>query len=73
MIIFWIFVSALWAMSIWGGWAEKCYEKMKLKNYPWYWLDVLKIEKTDKNCILFIKVYSAIGAALLTIITAIAI
>jgi hypothetical protein len=72
IIIFWLAVSGLWVTNIWGGWAEKLYQKKKNEGYIWYWLRFFHIERTERNCILFIKSASMAGLILLTIGTLIA-
>jgi|APIni6443716594_1056825.scaffolds.fasta_scaffold1434396_1 hypothetical protein len=67
MILFWLLVCGLWGMNIWGGWAERTYEKTKDGSMTWYWLRLLHIERTERNCIFFIKSISAFGILLLTI------
>lgn len=56
-----------WAMNIWGGWAEKAYERQKDANLSWYWLRLLGITTSRENCVRFIKVVSAMGIALLLV------
>jgi len=65
-LIFWLVASGLWSMNIWGGWAERFYEKQKNNYWTWYWLRLFKIELTERNCILFIKGISLAGIILST-------
>ena len=54
-----------WAMNIWGGWAEKTYERAKNSTVAWYWLRKFNIETTPENCIRFLKITSAGGLAII--------
>ncbi len=59
-----VFYSAcvfVWAMNIWGGWAEAVYEKNKDSNFMWFWLLVFGVAKTRKNCVKFLKGLSCVG------------
>jgi hypothetical protein len=73
IITFWLVASGLWAMNIWGGWAERFYQKKKNDNNIWYWLRFFHIELTERNCILFIKGTSIAGLVLISIGSVIAI
>jgi hypothetical protein len=67
LISFWFIVSVLFSMSIWGGWAEKMYERNKESYWAWYWLRFFKIPLTRENCIRFTKRVSAFGFIALTL------
>jgi len=54
-----------WAMNIWGGWAEKTYERTKDSTTAWYWLRRFRIPTTRDNCIRFMKITSAGGIGVL--------
>jgi hypothetical protein len=56
-----------WAMNVWGGWAEKVYEKQKDSALSWYWLRLMGITTSRKNCVRFIKIVSTLGIVLLSI------
>ena len=56
----------VWAMNIWGGWAELFYKKYKDSKVTWFWLRVTGIEPTEFNCIRFVKVISYIGIFLVS-------
>lgn len=67
ILIFWLVASGLWSMSIWGGWAEKVYEKKKGDYWIWYWLRIFHIELTKRSCIAFIKGISMMGIIIITL------
>jgi hypothetical protein len=67
LISFWFIVSVLFSISIWGGWAEKMYERNKESYWPWYWLRFFKIPLTRENCIRFTKRASAFGFIMITL------
>ncbi len=69
LIVFDAGVIALWAMVIWGGWAEKAYVKTKNSEFTWYWLTMFGVEKSQDNCVRFIKSVSAFGIVLLAVAT----
>ena len=56
-----------WAMNIWGGWAERVYEKQKDSAFSWYWLRLMGITISRENCVRFVKIVSTLGVALLSI------
>ena len=60
VIILLLYLAAVlyWAMNIWGGWAEKFYDKAAPSSMVWSWLKVLKIELTKENCVKYIKITS---------------
>jgi len=57
----------IWAMNIWGGWAEMFYEKYKNSSAAWYLLRVMGIRKSPENCIRFTKIISASGIVLVSV------
>jgi hypothetical protein len=63
---FWFVITTFWSLNIWGGWAEKMYERWKDENYIWYWLRALDKPINKENCIKFIKSTSWLGLALST-------
>jgi len=67
LISFWLIVSVLFLMSIWGGWAEKMYERNKVRYWPWYWLRFFDIPITRENCIRFTKRVAVFGFIMLTL------
>ena len=67
ILIFWIAVVGLWAMSVWGGWAERHYEKVGGDSISWFWLRRLGVATTKRNCVRFTKGYSLLGIVLLTV------
>lgn len=50
-----------WGMNVWGGWAEKLFHKIGAASPAWFWLRLLHIETTEKNCVQFIKGISIVG------------
>jgi hypothetical protein len=69
LLFFWVGGIALWSMSVWGGWAEKTYRKIKDSDTAWYWLRVMRIPRTQENCIRFLKGTSILGMIILTLMT----
>lgn len=69
IIVFWIVVTGLFSMNIWGGWAKMFYEKNKEQYWPWYWLRIFKISLTPENCIRFIKTISIFGLLIITLVS----
>lgn len=69
IVIFGVAAAAIfiWAMNIWGGWAEMFYEKYKNSSMTWYWLRVMGIRTSPKNCIRFTKIISATGFVLVSV------
>ncbi len=67
ILIFWVIVSVLFSMSIWGGWAETLYQKNRNAHWSWYWLRFFHVELNEKNCILFIKGTSVAGLILVSV------
>jgi hypothetical protein len=57
----------LWAMTIWGGWAEKCYEREKDSYWAWCWLRITGVSLTKSNCVRFIKAVSLLGIVLVSV------
>jgi len=64
--LFSVAATILWAMNIWGGWAEKMYERTKCSKSSYFWLNTFSIPSTHENCVLFLKIISSIGIAALT-------
>jgi len=69
LIFFWAIGIVLWSMSVWGGWVEKTYRKTKDSDTAWYWLRVMRIPRTQENCIRFLKGTSIFGMIILTLMT----
>lgn len=69
LLFFWAGGIGLWSMSVWGGWAEKTYWKIKDSDAAWYWLRVLRIPRTQDNCIRFLKGVSILGMIIITLMT----
>jgi hypothetical protein len=66
LIGFWILVTLLWSMNIWGGWAERDYEIHKHARWKWFWLSFFNIPICKENCVRFQKTVSAAGIALVS-------
>lgn len=71
LLFFWAGGLGLWSMSVWGGWAEKTYRKIKNSDTAWYWLRIMGIPRTQENCIRLLKGTSVLGIIILTILTGI--
>lgn len=69
LLIIWAIGIGLWSMSVWGGWAEKAYQKIKDSDTAWYWLRAMRIPRTQENCIRFLKGTSILGMIILTLMT----
>lgn len=67
LLAFYLICVFVWSMNIWGGWAEKTYDKYKDKKYYWFWLRLFKIEETNENCIKFLKFTSILGIILMSL------
>jgi hypothetical protein len=67
LIVLWIVLTALWAMTVWGGWAERVYESSKDTRWTWFWLRTFKVPTTKENCLRFDKCVSLLGIALGTL------
>lgn len=67
ILLLWGAVVALWAMAVWGGWAERHYEKVGNDSRSWFWLRRLTVATTKENCIRLSKAVSLVGMALLTL------
>lgn len=59
-----VLVISIWVMGIWGGWAEKAYEKEKESYWAWYWLYFLGIPRSKENCVRFVKITCGLGLTL---------
>ena len=57
----------LWAMVVWGGWAERVYERHKGSRWPWFWLRIAGAEPSRKSCVRFLKAVSFLGMVLVSI------
>ena len=66
MLVFWAALMSLWSMSVWGGWAERTYERVGDRSPMWFWLNALGVPRTRDNCVAFIKQLSILGMALST-------
>jgi len=69
LTLLWAAAMGLWSMSVWGGWAERTYEKSHGHGYMWYWLRVFGVPQTRDNCVRFMKGTSLAGMVLLTLMT----
>jgi len=57
----------LWAMVVWGGWAEKICERYKESHGSWYWLRLAGIDLSRTNRIRFVRSVSALGIVLVSV------
>jgi hypothetical protein len=67
LIVFWVVTAGLFSMAIWGGWAERAYEREKERYWPWYWLNLFRVPLTRENCVRFVKGSSLLGLVLITL------
>ena len=67
VLVFWLAVMCLWAMSIWGGWAERHYDRVGGSSVSWFWLRQFGVATTKENCVRFSKRVSLVGMAVVTI------
>jgi hypothetical protein len=61
-------VDVAYAVGLWLRWPEKVYQKKKDSWITWYWLDLLSIPKTERNCVRFIRGCSIAGMILITLV-----
>lgn len=54
-------------MSVWGGWAERTYERSSDGSPQWFWLRLFGIPRTRSNCVRFLKGVSLFGMGLTTV------
>ncbi len=59
------------ALSVWGGWAEWLYRRYRDSAWARFWLDVLGIERSPRNCIRFVRIAHFFGLVLVVVWTAI--
>ena len=57
----------VWSMSVWGGWAERTYERSGDRSAKWFWLRLLGIPRTQSNCVRFVKSVSLFSMGLVTV------
>ncbi len=57
-------VVFIFAMNIWGGWAEKTYKRFKDNSFMWLGMDLFGISRTQDSSIRFLKTISWIGMIL---------
>jgi len=67
ILIFWVAVMRLWTMIIWGGWAERHYDRVGGSSASWFWLRRFGVATTKENCVRFSKRVSLVGMALVTL------
>jgi type IV secretory pathway component VirB8 len=58
LISFSLLIIILFAMNFNEKWNNKNYEKLKDKNYTWYWFKVFKVAETKEN---LIKLYKGLS------------
>lgn len=66
-VVFWAGLMTAWSMSVWGGWAERTYERAGDRSPMWFWLYVLGIPRNRHNCVHFLKGVSIFGMGLATV------
>jgi hypothetical protein len=67
ILLFWATLMGLWSMSVWGGWAERHYERAGESSLSWFWLRRCGVATTKENCLRFLKGVSLAGMILLTL------
>ena len=65
--VLWAVLMGLWSMNVWGGWAEKHYERAGRASLSWYWLRLFGVPASRDNCVRFSKASSLVGMTLVTI------
>jgi hypothetical protein len=55
-----------WAVSLWKHWPEVVYQRKKNSMLTWYWLSVFRIERTEQNCVRFMRGCCIAGMILVT-------
>ena len=58
-----------WALSLWRRWPEQCYERMKDRRAPWLWLSVFRIERSERNCVRFLRGSCIAGMIVMTVMS----
>lgn len=69
LVVFWGFVTFIFLMNIWGGWAEQFYKKFGENSSAWYWLRVFNLTINEKNCVRFLKGTSWFGIFMISILS----
>ncbi len=57
----------LWAMSVWGGWADRYCERYKESHWSWSWLRLAGVDLSRKNRVRFVRTLSFLGIVLVSI------
>jgi hypothetical protein len=70
LLLFWAALVGLWSMSVWGGWAERTYERAGNRSVMWFWLHIFGVPANRRNCVRFLKGASLFGMGLATVLTA---
>ena len=71
VLLFWAVTTVLWAMSVWGPWAARLYDRVGPDSIGWYWLRVFDVPRTRENCIRFVRVLSLVGIVMVTAVVTI--
>ena len=71
-LLFWGALMGLWGMTIWGGWAERHYERVGNQSWSWFWLRKRGVAPTKEQCVRFSKAVSLFGMIAITLALAIA-
>ena len=66
LIIFWGIVTFLWLMNIWGGWAERTYQRIGENSSAWFLLKAFNVSISRENCVRFIKGVSWFGIVIVS-------
>jgi hypothetical protein len=64
---FWAVLMTLWSMNVWGGWAEKHFDRVGEASSSWFWLRRCGVVTSKANCVRFSKRVSLGGMALVTL------
>jgi hypothetical protein len=65
-------IDTLGVIGLWRGWPEMFYQRKRDSAWAWFWLDSFGIQKTERNCVwyvrcgyIFVMVIVTAGAAFL--------
>ncbi len=63
-------IELLYGLGFWLRWHEKIYQQMKDFDIAWFWLDLFKVQRTERNYVRFIR-HSSLGAMVLCALSAV--
>jgi hypothetical protein len=66
-VLFWAALMTVWAMAVWGGWADRTYERTGDRSPKWFWLELFGIPRSRRNCVRFLKGVSLFAMGLATV------